>query len=128
MLHGCGFRRSYYRPVSGPKARPETGHGLPRKHFRATTEVGLTTTSTKPTAVPRHPTAPSCLAHAFSAEIDYGALTGLPDSAALEAGKHALAGAVPAKSEDGYAIATFAGGCFWGIELAYQVPQRKACW
>lgn len=63
-----------------------------------------------------------------SAEIDYGALTGLPVSAALEAGRHALAGAVPAKSDDGYAIATFAGGCFWGIELAYQVRWRKWLW
>ncbi|KAH8068600.1 peptide-methionine (S)-S-oxide reductase [Aureococcus anophagefferens] len=41
-------------------------------------------------------------------------------SFALEAGKHALAGTTPVKSADGYAIATFAAGCFWGVELEFQ--------
>jgi len=32
----------------------------------------------------------------------------------------ALAGEVPTTSKDGYAIATVAGGCFWGTELNFQ--------
>ncbi|GMI44956.1 hypothetical protein TrCOL_g8727 [Triparma columacea] len=40
--------------------------------------------------------------------------------AAKEMGKLALAGEIAEKSEKGYNIATFAGGCFWGLELAYQ--------
>lgn len=40
--------------------------------------------------------------------------------AAKEAADYALKGTVPDKSKDGYAIGTFAGGCFWGLELAYQ--------
>jgi peptide methionine sulfoxide reductase MsrA len=27
---------------------------------------------------------------------------------------------VKATNKDGHSIATFGGGCFWGIELAYQ--------
>jgi len=46
----------------------------------------------------------------------YQQLSGL----ALEASKAALADSVPALSVDGHSIATFAGGCFWGIELAFQ--------
>ena len=41
-------------------------------------------------------------------------------SPAHEMGVAALAGSVPSVSEKGYKIATFAGGCFWGLELAYQ--------
>ena len=37
-----------------------------------------------------------------------------------EAAENALAGAVPEASKDGYLIATFAGGCFWGTELHFQ--------
>lgn len=34
-----------------------------------------------------------------------------------------MAGSVPAVSAEGHAIATFAGGCFWGIELRFaRVP------
>lgn len=29
-------------------------------------------------------------------------------------------GEVPDKDPDGSSVATFAGGCFWGLELAYQ--------
>lgn len=39
---------------------------------------------------------------------------------ALEMGELALQGKTAAKSKEGYSIATFAGGCFWGLELAYQ--------
>ena len=39
---------------------------------------------------------------------------------AKEMGEAALAGEVPSVSKKGYSIATFAGGCFWGLELAYQ--------
>lgn len=49
-------------------------------------------------------------------EINYAALSGAPK----EMGEAALAGEIPAVSKDGHSIATFAGGCFWGIELAYQ--------
>lgn len=50
-------------------------------------------------------------------EIDYGALPGL----AKEAGEYALRGEVaPATSKDGYSVGIFAGGCFWGLELAFQ--------
>ena len=55
-----------------------------------------------------------------SKEIPYADLPGLPQSFALEAGKNALAGTTPVKSADGYAIATFAAGCFWGVELEFQ--------
>lgn len=37
-----------------------------------------------------------------------------------QAAEYALAKQVPSKSKDGHSIATFAGGCFWGLELAYQ--------
>ena len=50
-------------------------------------------------------------------EIDYSTLKGM---AAKEAAEYALAGQVKDKSKDGHEIATFAGGCFWGLELAYQ--------
>ena len=52
--------------------------------------------------------------------IDYTSLRGLPKSFGFEAGEAALKGEVPEKSKDGYSIATFAGGCFWGTELHYQ--------
>ena len=53
-------------------------------------------------------------------QMDYNALTGLPESWAAEAARHALAGEAPARSAGGYDIATFAGGCFWGVELRFQ--------
>ena len=53
-------------------------------------------------------------------DIDYAALPGRPASWAREAGAFAVEGAVPARSADGLAVATFAGGCFWGLELAFQ--------
>lgn len=49
-------------------------------------------------------------------EMNYDTLLG----SAKEAATAALAGKVPSKSEQGYDIATFAGGCFWGLELAMQ--------
>lgn len=49
--------------------------------------------------------------------IDYSTLTGMESK---EAAELALKGVVQDKSKDGYEIATFAGGCFWGLELAYQ--------
>jgi len=39
---------------------------------------------------------------------------------AKEASEYALAGEFKATNKDGHSIATFGGGCFWGIELAYQ--------
>ena len=40
-----------------------------------------------------------------------------------EAATYAKAREVKAVSKDGYSIATFGGGCFWGVELAYaRVP------
>lgn len=51
--------------------------------------------------------------------IDYSTLAGRP-SWGKEAGENALAGVIPTESSDGFKVATFAGGCFWGIELAYQ--------
>eukprot|EP00752_Nemacystus_decipiens_P013846 g12293.t1 len=49
-------------------------------------------------------------------EVNYEELEG----GAQEAGQAALKGEVPSKSEGGQDIATFAGGCFWGLELAFQ--------
>jgi hypothetical protein len=52
----------------------------------------------------------------------YGDLEGLDvGSLSSDAAEWALAGEVPTQSKDGsYAVATFAGGCFWGTELHYQ--------
>mmetsp|Transcript_21540 Transcript_21540/g.41880 ORF Transcript_21540/g.41880 Transcript_21540/m.41880 type:complete len:211 (+) Transcript_21540:110-742(+) len=47
---------------------------------------------------------------------DYAELTGWPG----EAGGYAKEGVVKATSKDGHSIATFGGGCFWGVELLYQ--------
>lgn len=49
--------------------------------------------------------------------INYAELKGM---ASKEAAELATQGVVKDKSKDGYSIATFAGGCFWGLELAYQ--------
>jgi len=53
-------------------------------------------------------------------EVNYAGLTGLPASFGKEAGENALAGMVPLKSKDGWEIASFAGGCFWGTEIHFQ--------
>ena len=43
------------------------------------------------------------------------------NSLARDAGEWAQAGIVPTRSKDGeHAVATFAGGCFWGTELHFQ--------
>eukprot|EP00908_Phaeocystis_cordata_P026188 Transcript_8657.p1 GENE.Transcript_8657~~Transcript_8657.p1 ORF type:complete len:284 (+),score=88.69 Transcript_8657:101-853(+) len=52
--------------------------------------------------------------------IDYSSLKGRPRSLGFEAGEWALNGEVPIKSTDGWEVATFAGGCFWGTELHFQ--------
>ncbi|CAN0348366.1 unnamed protein product [Ascophyllum nodosum] len=49
-------------------------------------------------------------------EVNYEELQG----SAKEAAEAALKGEVPSKSAAGLDIATFAGGCFWGLELAFQ--------
>ena len=61
-------------------------------------------------------------------EIAYEKLRGLPRSFAHEAGQNALAGTVPERSkDDGFEVATFAGGCFWGTELHFmRVPGVKS--
>ena len=46
-----------------------------------------------------------------------------PGSWQAEAAEYATAGEVKGTTKDGLAVATFGGGCFWGIELAYaRVP------
>lgn len=52
--------------------------------------------------------------------VPYEKLAGLPASLGAEAAEYALKGTVPSKTKDGNSVATFAGGCFWGLELAYQ--------
>jgi len=52
--------------------------------------------------------------------IDYSTLRGLPKSLGREAGGYAEKALVPEKSVDGWTIATFGGGCFWGTELHFQ--------
>lgn len=54
----------------------------------------------------------------------YGALRGLPRSFGNEAGQYAVQGKVPTLSKDGYAIATFAGGCFWGTRIRVRMTDR----
>ena len=56
--------------------------------------------------------------------IDYSTLKGRPRSLGFEAGSWAMKGEVPVKSEDGYEVATFAGGCF--CELARLKPRGCA--
>merc|ERR1712167_250403 len=70
----------------------------------------------------RHLRAPAIAAHpsrAFSTKPvltgHYAALTGI----CAEQAERAFRNEVTAKSEDGYAIATFAGGCFWGPQLLF---------
>jgi peptide-methionine (S)-S-oxide reductase len=55
---------------------------------------------------------------AFGAKIDYGDLP----HPGPELAEFAQRGAVPVTSQrdPNLAVATFAGGCFWGLELAYQ--------
>ena len=48
--------------------------------------------------------------------MDYENLKGM----AKEVSSYALKGEIPSQSENGFSIATFAGGCFWGVELAFQ--------
>ena len=56
--------------------------------------------------------------------IDYSALKGRPRSLGFEAGGWAMKGEVPVKSEDGYEVATFAGGCFCELAPLTQRPRR----
>ncbi|KAG8457914.1 hypothetical protein KFE25_011980 [Diacronema lutheri] len=58
---------------------------------------------------------------------NYDNLAGRPDSWGRDAAAIALAGEVRTHTTDGLAIATFAGGCFWGIELAFQRVPGVAC-
>ncbi|KAL1523799.1 hypothetical protein AB1Y20_018722 [Prymnesium parvum] len=51
--------------------------------------------------------------------FDYGTLRGLPESYGWEAAQNALAGRVVSQSAGGAALATLAGGCFWGTELHF---------
>lgn len=53
-------------------------------------------------------------------KVAYATLDGRAENSfAREAGAFALAGDVPDTVGD-YAVATFAGGCFWGTELHFQ--------
>ena len=55
--------------------------------------------------------------------IDYSTLKGRPRSLGFEAGGWAMKGEVPVKSEDGYEVATFAGGCFCELAPLTQRPR-----
>lgn len=73
-------------------------------------------------AVPRRSAMTMNLFGAFSVkkEIDYGALSGMPKSLGYEMGEFAVKGETASKTKDGYSLATFGIGCFWGAELAFQ--------
>lgn len=62
-----------------------------------------------------------------SPACNYDNLIGRPDSWGKDAAANALAGTIPTATDDGLAIATFAGGCFWGIELAFQRVPGVVC-
>ena len=55
--------------------------------------------------------------------IHYSTLKGRPRSLGFEAGGWAMKGEVPVKSEDGYEVATFAGGCFCELAPLIQRPR-----
>ena len=52
--------------------------------------------------------------------VDYDGLPDHPHSFAKEAARYALDATVPSHSAAGYELATFAGGCFWGVELFFR--------
>ena len=52
--------------------------------------------------------------------VDYDGLPDHPHSFAKEAARYALDAKVPSHSAAGYELATFAGGCFWGLELFFR--------
>jgi hypothetical protein len=61
----------------------------------------------------------SAAAHGVELDGHFAQLTGLHAQQA----RVAFAGKVLQKSDEGYTIATFAGGCFWGPQLLFdRVP------
>eukprot|EP00612_Vaucheria_litorea_P004448 CAMPEP_0171465626 /NCGR_PEP_ID=MMETSP0945-20130129/8647_1 /TAXON_ID=109269 /ORGANISM="Vaucheria litorea, Strain CCMP2940" /LENGTH=252 /DNA_ID=CAMNT_0011993307 /DNA_START=21 /DNA_END=779 /DNA_ORIENTATION=- len=89
-----------------------TGSAKEAAEFTNITKLGLKTVNKLPS------TSTMMLFSAFGSKpVDfYENLTG----SAKEAAEYANQNIVPLKSKDGFEIATFAAGCFWGIELAFQ--------
>ena len=128
--------RSSVRPRAAVRVKASSGIALPSPNQALLTFVSVLAVSNLQGPVSAiiegSPPSPSLAINgfilAYSAfslfksvqKVGYGTLDGRSEkSFAQEAGVFALAGEVP-EIVDEYAVATFAGGCFWGTELHFQ--------